>query len=141
MATTLETLYGTLITDVFASGLNSLAASASATSSAISNTTANAMEYHAQLSLAGTGAATAYVSVYVLRSIDGTNFETIGSASPVLVIPFTASPQQVDFSVARVSNDDVPFNAFKIAVTNMTGAALGASGNSCTLVPMNYQNV
>lgn len=128
MGETTWTAYGSE-TIVLSTGLNSLADGSSATGSEIDNTTALDMFLDIEVYLASvdlSGQTAPYVTVHRIASTDGTNYEDT-SAAPA----FTALIAETS-AAHRVLITGVPMTPgkMKLVLTNNTGAALAASGNT-----------
>lgn len=134
-------------TNIAMASLNSLAAGALASSSAVDNVTAKAMDYLVTIKL-GTfnpaGTNTNYLApVYASSSLDNAAWSTsvfgnLGSMAFLGVIPLAGASafQSKVFSVGWGFRGKIP-PYFKIHVFNNCGtAAFGASGNSCDYVSM-----
>ncbi|MDE1868073.1 MAG: hypothetical protein KGI08_10255, partial [Thaumarchaeota archaeon] len=81
---------------------------------------------------------TAYVTLYLLASQGGTNFDTVASAHPLGSIILSSTPQQVNFSIRANANLDSCPPYFEILAVNNTGAALAASGNAIKVQGVYY---
>ena len=135
---------GTLTT-VLSTGLNSLANN---TMSAVSSTYANQtnLDLYADIevvlaSLSPT--AGAFVSIYVLEAVDGTNFPAQSDAdlrlttSQLLVsIPVGTTAATAQRVTAR--NILLPPATIQFKLDNQTGVALNAAGNTVKVLPYDY---
>jgi hypothetical protein len=127
--------------------LNSLAdGSVTALSAEIDNSTNQHMFADFQVDLASLtiGSTNAYVAVFIVPTVDGTNYPDWASGA----IPNYAAQYQravglvknVSAAAARVDIEEVriPPGKFKVALRNGVGAALASSGN--TLAIRTYSN-
>jgi len=126
---------------VMSTELNSITNSSNAISGTISNDASTELDDWVtfDLSLAAQGTArnsTARVELYILYTLDGTNF-TFGSAS--LDPPATAWVADFPFDAATTARTVVlgpilllPFD-FQAVIINETGQTLAASGNTLTM--------
>lgn len=130
-------------------GLNSLADNGRAVSGTISNDGSGERYVYmtVEVSLAAQGSARdtgAFVEIYVLPSLDGSNF-TYGSSS--LDPPYSSHVGNVlfdDSTSARVSHLPpilIPPFDFQILVKNQTGQAFAASGSTVTIRRYNLATV
>jgi hypothetical protein len=85
----------------------------------------------------------AYVAIYILESVDGTNFPAQSDADLRLtgsqllsVIPIGTTASTAQRVVAR--NVVIPPNAFQLKLDNQTGVALNASGNTVKIDTYNF---
>lgn len=122
---------------VLSTGLNSLAINTmSAASSTINNQTNLDIYVDIEVALASLSPTTgAYVALYILESIDGTNFPAQSAADLRLTTTqlLCAVPIGTTASTAQrvaVRNVVIPPGAFQIILDNQTGVALNASGNT-----------
>jgi len=146
---TLKWLDGTSATTILDTGLNSLANNAGALSAALDNDTDLAYLADIEVYVAGFGASinkgTAYVEVYLLPTVDGTNYPDTDSNVPQptyfigSLLKGTANGSGAVRDVLR----EVPLPArdFKIAVVNKSGQAWSASGNTVKIRPVRSQAV
>lgn len=117
-------------------GLDSLGDGNTAISAAIDNLT-DLYEYiDLELYLAQiTGIAPPYVSIWILYSLDGTNYED-GSAGTPGTLPVKQPDAIIPIAEANVTSRKIVTNIpiaplkFKILLQNSTGAAFAASGNT-----------
>lgn len=123
--------------------LNSLAnGSQSAVSSAIDNATDLYQYMELELVLASlipTGSP--YCLVYLVKQIDGTNYEDLTTSASHLVI--ASLPMSTATAAKRiiVANILIPPVAFKLAVQNQAGPALAAAANTLKYRRYNEQSV
>lgn len=122
---------------ILSTELDSLAdGSASSASSAIANQTNLDIYVDIEINLGSlTPTAGAYVSLYILEAIDGSNYPSQSTADMRLtstqllcVVPIgvaAATAQRV-----AVRNIVIPPGSFKIILDNHAGAALAANGNT-----------
>ena len=120
--------------------LNSLAtASTSALGSEWDNTSTRYVQAAGEVYLASlTPASGGYVQVFLVPALDGTNYGDIVAANLVATIyPSTSA------SVKRLMFENVPLGPYKYkaALKNVTGATLGASGNTFKLWGMEVESV
>lgn len=122
---------------VLSTGLNSLANNTmSAASSNIANQTNLDMYLDIEVLLAALSpTAGAYVALYILESIDGTNFPAQSDADLrltttqlLIAIPVGTTASTAQRVAAR--NVVIPPGLFQIKLDNQTGVALAASGNT-----------
>lgn len=124
-------------TTVLSTGLNSLGNNTmSAASSAISNQTNLDIYVDIEVNLASLSpAAGAYVALYILEAVDGSNYPAqsdsdlrLTGTQLLCVIPVgvTATTAQR----VAVRNIIIPPGTFEIKLDNQTGVSLGASGNT-----------
>lgn len=143
MATTNKWVAPETIATALTTELNSLAnAALSAQSAAIDNLTDLYQYIELELVLASlTPTGTPFCAVYVVKQIDGTNYEDLTtSASHLLAatLPFSTA---VAAKRIIVSNILIPPCAFKLALLNSAGPALAASGNTLKFRRFNEQAV
>lgn len=140
---TTKWLRGTIAT-LLSAGLNSLANNGLALSSAFDNGTALDLQGELELVVTYGSAPTANTgcAVWLLRNVDGTNYED-GSDSvtparaPDLVFPLRAvtTGQRIILPVT------IPPGSWKALLKNDgTGQAMAASGNTLKLRPLTYQH-
>ena len=125
------------VTTVLSTGLNSLGNNTmSAASSTISNASSLDMYVDVEVNLASLSPTTgAYVSLYILESVDAINFPAqsdvdlrLTSSQLLCVIPIGTTAATAQRVVAR--NIIIPPGAFQIKLDNQAGVALNASGNT-----------
>lgn len=136
---------GVGLTTVLSTGLNSLANNTmSAASSTIANQTNLDLYCDIEVALASLSPATgAYVAIYILESVDGTNFPAQSDADLRLtttqllaVIPLGTATTTAQRVAAR--NILLPPNAFQLKLDNQAGVALNASGNTVKIDTYNF---
>jgi len=122
---------------VLGTGLNSLAnATMSAASSTITNHTNLDKYVDIEIVLASLSpAAGAFVAIYILESVDTTNFPAqsdadlrLTTSQLLIAIPIGTTATTAQRVVAR--NVLLPAGDFQIKLDNQTGVALNASGNA-----------
>lgn len=125
------------VTTVLSTGLNSLSNNTmSAASSTISNASNLDMYVDVEVNLASLSPTTgAYVSLYILESVDAINFPAqsdvdlrLTSSQLLCVIPIGTTAATAQRVVAR--NIIIPPGSFQIKLDNQAGVALNASGNT-----------
>jgi len=125
------------VTTVLSTGLNSLGNNTmSAASSTISNASSLDMYVDVEVNLASLSPTTgAYVSLYILESVDAINFPAqsdvdlrLTSSQLLCVIPIGTTAATAQRVVAR--NIIIPPGSFQIKLDNQAGVALNASGNT-----------
>ena len=125
------------VTTVLSTGLNSLSNNTmSAASSTISNASSLDMYVDVEVNLASLSPTTgAYVSLYILESVDAINFPAqsdvdlrLTSSQLLCVIPIGTTAATAQRVVAR--NIIIPPGSFQIKLDNQAGVALNASGNT-----------
>ncbi len=120
--------------------LNSLAnAGTSALGTAWDNTSARYVQAAGEVYLASlTPTSGGYVQVYLVPAPDGTNYGDIVNSNLVATIyPSTSA------SVKRLTFENVPLGPYlyKVALKNVAGVALAASGNTVKLWGMEVESV
>lgn len=140
MAQTLKPLYGNR-TQLTTTGFDSLGNGSVMTSSAFDNSSSLYQDVLAEINVAGTAAATAWLDVRLLPSEDNSNFGTWESAIPLCLINLSVSPQLVITSVCGAAGLYQLPKYFKIAVKNNSGAVLSGSGNTIYTQGINVQAV
>lgn len=143
MATTTKWLAPEAIATALTTELNSLAnGSQSAASAAIPNETDLYQYIDLELVLASlTPTGTPYCAVYLVASLDGTNYEDLTtSATHALLATFPMSTAVAAKRIV-VKNLLLPPLGFKLAVQNQAGPALAASGNTLKYRRHNEQSV
>ena len=125
------------LTTILTTELNSLGSgSQSAASAAVANQTNLDIYVDIEVVLGALSPTTgAYVALYILEAVDGTNYPAQSAAdlrlttSQLLVsIPIGTTASTAQRVVAR--NVMIPPGSFKIILDNQTGVALAASGNT-----------
>jgi len=120
--------------------LNSLASSANKLGAAIDNSTNGKRFIDIEISLAAQSSArssNARVDIYVLPSIDGTNFTYGDDSTDPPLNTWLASVSFDATTTARrnvTRHHDAPAGQFKMLVMNETGQAFGATGNTVKYV-------
>ncbi len=146
MAVIKQNPYGTIAT-VLSTELNGLANNSYSAASAAYGSDTGAAELLADFELAlasFTPGSNPVVELYLLRSVDGTNYEDGGGS----VVPSQDAYVGV-FQIAsgtgakRAVLRDIPLppGLWKAVVKNVTGAALAASGNTLKVRPHSLQAV
>jgi hypothetical protein len=138
-------LSGVGLTTVLSTGLNSLANN---TMSAASSTYANQTNLDLYVDIEAvlgslSPTAGAYVAIYVLEAVDGTNFPAQSDADLRLtttqllcVIPIGTTAATAQRVTAR--NILLPPAALQFKLDNQTGVALNAAGNTVKVLPYDY---
>jgi hypothetical protein len=138
-------LSGVGLTTVLTTGLNSLANNTmSAASATYANQTNLDLYVDIEVVLASLSpSAGAYVSIYVLESVDGTNFPAqsdadlrLTSTQLLCVLPIGTTAATAQRVTAR--NILLPPAAIQFKLDNQTSVALNASGNTVKILPYNY---
>jgi hypothetical protein len=145
MATTHKYATPESVTTLLSTGLNSLANAARVVSSDVDNATGLYLYADFECNFASAAfAAGAYVSLYLLESIDGTNYED-GSSSVtptaqclIANIPFrNATAAQIH----TVRGIVLPPTHFEIELINNCGVTLASSGNTLKMNRYNEQDL
>lgn len=133
-------------------GLNSLASGASIDSAAIDNTSTGSpanmtlADFEINLASVNITSATGYFSIYLIPSIDGTNYPdyTTGT-TPVTPAHYFAGQMN---TIAKNGTQrqtlvgvQLPPGKFKVVLVNNTGVALAASSNVLTMRRYSLQSV
>lgn len=128
--------------------LNSLASGSYATGPEIDNGTNLNQFVDVDLILASavtTGTGAPYVGIYLVPTLDGTNYPTLPAATVeppasyfVAAIPYVAS---TSFTRGESRQIVIPPGKFKALVRNVLGVAFPASGNLCYGYQYNEQSV
>jgi hypothetical protein len=147
MVTTFKWVAGEGAISALTTQLNSLAdAGFSAASSAIDNLTDLYIYMDLEVNLASftPGAGGPYIAVYIIYSLDGTNYEktpdgSSGDKAPIAIFPLEASVAQAS-RVTRTGIMIAPLK-FKLVLENQAGAALAASGSTLQYNRHNGQSV
>jgi hypothetical protein len=138
-------LSGVGLTSVLTTGLNSLANNTmSAASATYANQTNLDLYADIEVVLASLSpAAGAFVAIYILESVDGTNFPAqsdadlrLTSTQLLAVLPVGVTAATAQRVVAR--NVLLPPAAIQFKLDNQTGVALNASGNTVKILPYDY---
>jgi len=138
-------LFGSNPTSVLTTGLNSLAAgSVSAASATYANQTNLDLYCDVELFLNTITPATgAYVSIYILAAVDGTNFPAQSAADLRLtstqlfcVIPIGTTAATVQRVAAR--NILLPPQPVQFVLDNQTGTVLNSTGNTVKVDAYSY---
>lgn len=130
---------------VLSTGLNSLGNNTmSAASAAIANQTNLDIYCDLEVNLASLSpTAGAYVAIYILEAVDGTNYPAqsdadlrLTSSQLLCVVPIgtTASTAQR----VAVRNLVIPPGTFELKLDNQTGVSLNASGNTVKINTYDY---
>jgi hypothetical protein len=145
MANAIKWATPTAENSVISTGLDSLANDARAISSAIDNETNKDRFCSFELDLATQGSARssgAYVAIYIVTSVDGTNFQMgDASVSPpanslVATMPLDAA------TTARYQNSNLiplPPLQLKVIAENKTGQAFASSGSELKITQYNEE--
>jgi hypothetical protein len=132
MSTTKHKSYTASIASALTTDLNSLGSgSTSAASAAIDNTSTLDLYHDLTLTVAaqaGARSAGAFVAVYLVMALDGTNYDDANSTTAELVATF---PLDAATTARQATRRDVPVppGLFKYFVVNSTGQAFASSGN------------
>jgi hypothetical protein len=125
------------VTTVLSTGLNSLANNTmSAASSTISNASNLDIYVDVEVLLASLSpTAGAFVALYILEAVDGTNFPAQSDAdlrltSTQLLCTIPIGTTAATAQRAAVRNIVIPPGSFQIKLDNQAGVALNASGNT-----------
>lgn len=138
-------LSGVGLTSVLTTGLNSLGNNTmSAASSTYANQTNLDLYVDIEVVLASLSpSAGAFVSIYVLESVDGTNFPAQSDADLRLTttqllcaIPIGTTATTAQRVTAR--NILLPPAAIQFKLDNQTGVSLNASGNTVKILPYDF---
>lgn len=122
------------------SGLNSLASTSTAASSAIDNSTNLFLSAIIQVSLIpnATTNATGYVNVWLIRSTDGgTTYDSTGVLLGTIPMPSVANTTTIVQSLSTELAGPLG-TSWKVAIENRTGQALKSSGNSVQFTGITY---
>ena len=115
--------------------LNNLANGSTATSNAIDNSSNLYQDALVEITISGTAATNAYCDVRLLVSEDNNTFSSWESAIKLGTVSLSATPNTGHFSINGVLGTMPKY--WKIAVQNLTGAALASSGNSASYQGIN----
>ncbi len=115
--------------------LNSLANGSVATSNAIDNSSNLYQDALVEITISGTAATNAYCDVRLLASEDNSTWGTWESAIKLGTIDLSVTPNTGHFSIYGVLGAMPKY--WKIAVKNVTGNVLAASGNSASYQGIN----
>lgn len=147
MSTTEKYLLGSQTT-LLSTGLNSLANNALAASSAFDNTQAAAGDGSTLCDLElvvtfGTNPANTGISVWLLGSQDGTNYEDGDSSTTPARLPDCVFPLRAVTTAQRIVRRVwLPWGLMKALVKNDgTGQAFASSGNTLKIRPVTRQGV
>lgn len=113
-------------------GLDSLASATVVEATAVDNSTTLYDDVIVELYIDGTAAASAWLDVRILASIDGTNYGTWDT--PYAILPSL----ELSSDLRRYHARFTPPQKWKLAVKNNTGAALAASGNAASFQGVYY---
>ena len=152
MATQLEwTGYNTPDTAVAGASLNSLGGSGSyALGAAIDNTTGLFTDADLLITLSSnvtTSSGNPNIAVWILPSLDGTNYPETGGGASAGVAPINLLAGTILLPAATGVQHMVlrgiilPPSLFKVQIQNNLGVALPSSGNSCSLYRYRLQGV
>lgn len=129
------------ISTVLSTGLNSLSNNTmSAASSAIANQTNLDIYCDIEVNLAALSpSASAYVALYILEALDGSNYPAQSDADLRLTTTqlLCVVPIGVTSSTAQrvaIRNVVIPPGSFELKLDNQTGVALASSGNTVKIV-------
>lgn len=112
--------------------LASLANNGTVTATAVDNSTNLYLDALVDIvvNVAATPAATGAVEVYVLGSVDGTNFEDVANGKQIGVLSTIATgAYRGVFGIAQAYGGSLPVQ-WKLYVKNLAGSAFAATGNS-----------
>lgn len=123
--------------------LNALASAAMASTATISNQTNLDMYVDLEVNLAAfSPSAGAFIGIYILEAIDGSNFPAqsaadlrLTSTQLLCVVPIGTTGATAQRVAAR--NIVIPPGAFQLVLDNQTGTAFAASGNTLKFNPYN----
>jgi hypothetical protein len=133
------------VATILTTELNALANNTmTAASTAVANQTNLDLLVDVEVVLASLSpAAGAYVAIYVLEAVDGSNYPTpsdadlrLMSTSLLVVIPLGVAAATAQRVVAR--NVVIPPGTFKVKLDNQAGVALGATLNTVKFLPYDY---
>lgn len=126
--------------------LNSLASAGNKIGAAIDNTSAGDMFADFEVVIAtqgGARSAGAYIALYVIPSVDGTNY-TMGddSVDPPATTMVCAIPLDAATTARRIACTHVliPAGKFKVLLENNTGQAFASSGNTLAYTIYNVES-
>ena len=133
-----EAIATALSTELNALGNGSI----SAASSAIDNETGLYLYLSVELALASlTPTGVPYCNLYLIKSVDGTNFEDLSGSmghEVIAVFPMATGAAAKRIAIANIL---IPPLQFKLAVENQTGVSLAASGSTLKYRRHNEQQV
>lgn len=143
MATTVKWAAPESIQTALTTELNSLGDGAQSSASAAIDNETDLYEYiHLELVLASlTPTGTPYCTVYLLASLDGTNYEDLTTSAlhaAVASFPFSTATAAKRIVVKNLL---LPPLKFKLAIENHAGASLASSGNTLKYRRSNEQLV
>lgn len=133
MASTTHKAYSAAAATALSTELNSLAtATNSSASSAIDNTSALDLYMDLELVIAAQGVARsagAYVAVYMVHALDGTNYDDVHETTAELCAVF---PLDAATTARRRTVRDIPIppGLFKLFARNVTGQTTASSGST-----------
>jgi hypothetical protein len=139
MATSTWSTPSTLVEAIATASLNSLANTSAVTGSAIDNSSSKNLFMQIELYLASVDLSAQTnpgVDVYLLTSLDGTNFDdddTTGTYALTIPVAATNATHRKMSGVIQI-----PPGKFKVKVVNSTGAALASSGNTVKFQTFGY---
>jgi len=144
MAVIKQNPYGTIAT-VLSTELNSLANNSYSAASAAQGSDVGAAEVYGDFELAiasFTPGTNPVVELYLIRSVDGTNYEDGGGSVAPSQDAYVGAFQIASGTGAkRAVLRDVPPGLWKAVVRNLSGAAFPASGNTLKVRPHSLQVV
>ena len=139
MSTAKWTAYGAADTAIAGTSLNALANNAYALGSAIGNSTDLKLYGDLEIVLSSSvtaGSGAPYVAVYLLPTMDGTNYPTTGggtsagATAPQYLAGTIAPPASTGVTVLQLRGIVLPPTAFKVMIQNVLGAALPSTDTS-----------
>jgi hypothetical protein len=143
MAVIQQNAYGTIVT-VLSTQLNSLANNAASAASASQGSDTGSAELWADFELvlaSFTPGTNPVVELYLLRSVDGTNFEDAGGPPPDAYVGAFTITTGTGAKRAVLRDIWLPPGLWRAVVVNRTGAAFAASGNTLRMRPHSLSSV